>query len=137
MAAVTLGAVRLGVLPSTGMGPGQVITAPPINLAAPLIFGLPAVLGRVLTAGNGIWSNAPTTFAFKWYRGGAPIPGATDRRYTPVQADVGQLLAVAVTATNAIDFTVASSLVTDPVTASLGLASTDLSDPDRGLNPLI
>lgn len=136
MPSIALGAVRLGVLPNTGGGMTQTVTAPPINLSLPVIFGTVA-LGQQLTAGNGIWSQSPTGFTFQWYRGGAPIAGATSRLYTPVQADVGQMLDVAVTATNAIDSTVIASLVTNPVVASLGFASTDLSDPDRGVNPLI
>ena len=103
-------AALLGVLmlPTGGSAKAQ---APPKATGQPRISGT-AVEGSVLTASNGTWSGTgPFNFTYRWLRcpatgGGASgegcvaIAGATFRRYTLRQADVGRRIRVRVTAAN-------------------------------------
>ena len=82
------------------------IAAVPVNTAPPTITGTPQV-GQTLTAGNGTWTNSPTSFAYQWLRcnaGGnscASVANGTQKTYTLVGADAGRTMRVRVTATNA------------------------------------
>ena len=74
---------------------------PPASTAAPTVTGEPVFRGR-LTAHPGSWEPADgLTFSYQWLRDGRPIDGATTRRHTPRLADIGDRLAVEVTATDA------------------------------------
>jgi hypothetical protein len=80
-------------------------TAPPANVEPPSITGT-ARVGEALTARNGTWDNAPTTFRFRWLRcnqsGSSCIELAADgQSYRLAQADVGHRMRVRVTAVNA------------------------------------
>lgn len=88
----------------------------PVNTVPPSITG-PAQEGQTLTGAIGTWTGA-VTFAYQWLRGGAAIAGADELTYVPQAADVGQLLAFQVTATNAGGSTPATSAAVGPVTAS-------------------
>jgi hypothetical protein len=78
----------------------------PVNTTPPTISGTPAV-GQTLTASNGTWTNAPTSYAYQWLRcngGGnscASVANGTQKTYTLVGADAGHTIRVRVTATNA------------------------------------
>jgi len=80
--------------------------AAPVNTVPPAIAGTPTV-GQTLTASDGTWSNAPTSFAYQWLRcngGGnncANVANGTQKTYTLVGADAGNTMRVRVTATNA------------------------------------
>jgi hypothetical protein len=80
--------------------------AAPVNTSPPTVAGT-AQVGQTLTAGNGTWSNAPTSFAYQWLRcnGGGnscdPVANGTQQTYTLVAADEGSTMRVRVTATNA------------------------------------
>jgi Ig domain of plant-specific actin-binding protein len=93
------------------------LAAPPVNTSPPTITGTAAV-GETLTAQNGTWDNVPTTFEYRWLRCNAAgdscvgVPGATDRTYKVVGADVGHRLRVRVTAVNADGSTNARSAPT-------------------------
>lgn len=82
------------------------IAAAPVNTAPPTISGTTQV-GQTLTAGNGTWTNNPTSFAYQWLRcnpGGnacANVANGTQRTYTLVGADASRTMRVRVTATNA------------------------------------
>lgn len=68
------------------------------NTTAPKVPGTPTV-GVTLTASPGTWR--PTglvTFAYAWYANGVAITGAKSQRFTPTAAQLGQKLAVKVTA---------------------------------------
>jgi hypothetical protein len=81
-------------------------SAAPVNASAPTIEGKP-VVGGTVSAGNGGWSNTPTSFTYQWLRcdsKGAqcvPISGAKERSYTIASADLGRTLVVYVSARNA------------------------------------
>jgi hypothetical protein len=100
--------------------------AAPVNTSPPTIAGT-AQVGQTLTAGNGTWSNAPTSFAYQWLRcngGGnscANVANATQQTYTLTGADAGSTMRVRVTATNADGSTAAQSeqtAVVAPATSS-------------------
>ena len=77
----------------------------PGNGCPPTIEGT-LVVGKTVSAGNGCWSNSPTSYAYKWLRcdkSGAnctAISGASNQSYTLTQADLNHTLIVLVTATN-------------------------------------
>jgi hypothetical protein len=71
----------------------------PVNTTPPTISGT-AQVGQTVTATNGTWANSPTSFTYQWNRAGSAISGAAASAYVPVAADVGNTLAISVTATN-------------------------------------
>ena len=54
--------------------------------------------GRTLFARVGAWTPSPTSYAYRWYRDGAAIPGATGRSYVVGSSDVGHRIRVKVVA---------------------------------------
>jgi len=80
--------------------------AAPVNTTPPSVAGT-AKVGQTLTAGDGTWSNAPTSYAYQWLRcnGGGnscvSVANGTQKTYTLVGVDSGNTMRVRVTATNA------------------------------------
>jgi hypothetical protein len=117
--AVVLTLVVISALLAVG-GAEAMRTAAPVNTALPTISGTPTV-GQTLTASDGTWSNAPTSFAYQWLRcngGGnncANVANGTQKTYTLVGADAGNTMRVRVTATNADGSTPAQSAQTAAV----------------------
>ena len=108
LSSVRMGAsllVMLAALAFTATGFAATAAAP-VNTAPPTISGTTQV-GQTLTAGNGTWSNAPTSSAYQWLRcnGGGnacvSVANGTQRTYTLVGADAGRTIRVRVTATEA------------------------------------
>ena len=117
--------VMLAALAFTAAGFAATAAAP-VNTSPPAISGT-AQVGQTLTAGNGTWSNAPTSFAYQWLRcnGGGnscdSVANGTQQTYTLVSADAGSTMRVRVTATNADGSGSAQSeqtAVVAPVTSS-------------------
>lgn len=81
--------------------------AVPANTAAPTISGTP-VVGGALSANEGSWTNAPTSFSYQWLRcdatgaGCGAIAGASSKTYAVSSDDFAATLRVAVTARNAV-----------------------------------
>lgn|SRR5581483_5263206 len=82
------------------------------NAAAPQTTSPPTIegkfqVGETVTAGNGLWSNNPTSFTYQWQRCSssgsscADIDNATSKTYKLVSADVDKTVLVLVTASNA------------------------------------
>ena len=84
---------------SAAINAGIASEVPPVNSAAPVASGTGTV-GQNLTTTNGTWQNAPTSYAYQWMRGGAPILGAVNAVYALVGADSGNSVSCRVTATN-------------------------------------
>lgn len=91
---------------TTGLHVSAITVADPVptNTVAPAISGT-RVVGQTLTTTNGTWSNAPTSYAYRWQRdsgsGFADISGATSSTYVLQNADVGFPVRCMVTASNA------------------------------------
>jgi hypothetical protein len=108
-------------LPATSAATLAVVAAAsvPMNTGLPVISGN-AQVGQTLTTTNGTWANNPTSFTYRWNRGGSPIAGATSSSYVPVSADVGATLTVSVIATNSVG---PSPLATSAPTVAVVTAS--------------
>jgi len=102
--------------------------AAPVNTAPPAISGTPTV-GQTLTASDGTWSNAPTSFAYQWLRcnggGNSCVDAAngTQKTYTLVGTDAGHTVRVRVTATNADGSSSAQSAQTAAIAAATSSAA--------------
>ena len=107
----------------TGTGTGGGPATRPANTSVPRITGT-AARNSVLVATPGTWSGTtPMTFSYQWQRcttttACTNILRATLSTYRLVQEDVGKRLRVVVNAGNGAGSTMASSAVTDVVTAT-------------------
>jgi hypothetical protein len=77
----------------------RIVAAPPASDVAPEVVGSPAI-GQTVRCTEGLWSNVPTGYAYRWLRDGAAIGGATGETYAITGADGGRGLACEVTASN-------------------------------------
>lgn len=109
------------------------ITAAPANTAVPAISGTLEV-GQTLSATNGTWNNAPTSYTYQWQRCNSPaapscsdIAGATSSNYTLVGGDATRRIRVRVTAVNVDGSTTANSGVSAAVSA--GIIPAKVTDP--------
>lgn len=104
---------------STTVAPGGA----PVSEEVPQVSGAP-VAGDTLLATAGTWSNSPIGFTYQWNDCTAigsnciTIPGATNPSYTLEPADVGDTVAVSVTAQNSVGSTTVMSAPTAVVTSS-------------------
>jgi hypothetical protein len=126
--------LTLALMAGAGSAASQ---AAPVNTAKPAISGT-ATVGQTLTASNGTWSNAPTSYAYQWLRcnGGGnscvSVANGTQQTYTLVGADAGRTMRVRVTATNADGSASAESDQTATVAAA-----TSSSAPKNTDRPII
>jgi hypothetical protein len=126
--------LTLALMAGAGSAASQ---AAPVNTAKPAVSGT-ATVGQTLTASNGTWSNAPTSYAYQWLRcngGGnscASVSNGTQQTYTLVGADAGRTIRVRVTATNADGSASAESDQTAAVAAA-----TSSSAPKNTDRPII
>jgi hypothetical protein len=74
-------------------------TFPPEHRAVATISGTGTV-GQVLTATQGVWTNAPSSYAYQWTSAGANV-GTNTSTYTLAAGDSGHLMRCTVTAVNA------------------------------------
>ena len=84
-------------LTSTSAATAKVAPGLVRNTARPTVTGTPKV-GTLLSAHPGSWSKTGLTYAYTWSVDGHTIAGATASTYTPVPADYGHPITVAVTA---------------------------------------
>jgi hypothetical protein len=97
--------------------------AAPYNTVLPVISGT-TLEGETLSTTTGTWLQSPTSYAYQWKRDGVSIGGATASTYGLVSADVGAMITVTVTATNAAGSTGATSAAVGPIEAPLFLDGT-------------
>ena len=84
------------------------------------------VVGETLTATTGIWTNSPSSFAYRWQRCAVAcsnITGATGASYTAAAADQHDRLTVTVTASNSAGSASQRSAATGIVAAIAGRLS--------------
>jgi hypothetical protein len=108
------------------------VAAAPVNVDPPTITGT-ARVGEVLTAHNGTWDNAPTSYLYRWLRcnqnGNSCVLLAADGdTYRLGQADVGHTMRVRISARNTDGSGAARSQPTD-VVASNAAPLTNTSRP--------
>jgi hypothetical protein len=129
-------AVGLSLIPLLAAGSaGANSTAIPLGQSAPIDNSAPTIsgtaqVGQKLNGNPGSWTGPATTYAYVWQRcdsngancGG--ITGATATIYSPLSADLGSTLRVAVMATNKNGTTYAISGPTAPVQAATTATST-------------
>jgi hypothetical protein len=121
------GFVVLAALLAAG-GAQALRSAAPVNTALPTVAGT-AMVGQTLTASDGTWSNAPTSFAYQWLRcnGGGnncvEVANGTLKTYTLVGADAGHTMRIRVTATNASGSSSAESAQTAAIAAATSPAA--------------
>jgi len=72
-------------------------TLRPASTEAPQLSGAPTP-GGTLFCSTGVWSNDPTSYAYKWLRDGAPVVGQTASTYAVQAGDQGQSIVCQVTA---------------------------------------
>jgi hypothetical protein len=107
---------------------GAATQVAPVNTTPPTITGT-AKVGQALIAGDGTWSNAPTSYAYQWLRCNAGgnscvnVANGTQKTYTLVGADAGNTMRVRVTATNADGSASAQSDQTAAVEAATSSAA--------------
>jgi hypothetical protein len=78
--------------------PSAPVTWPLVTGATPTLSTTKPVVGKVVTATAGAWLPSNTARSYKWYRDSTVISGPTPvNTYTPVVADLGHSLKVAVT----------------------------------------
>jgi hypothetical protein len=91
--------------------------AAPSNTAPPTITGT-TTEGQTLTAGNGSWTESPTSYSYQWQDCNSSgesctnISGATGSTYTLTGSDTGHTVVVIVMASNAGGSTPATSAAT-------------------------
>ncbi|HUB76470.1 MAG TPA: hypothetical protein VL977_05400, partial [Solirubrobacteraceae bacterium] len=102
---------------------------------APAVSGS-AQVGATLVADPGSWQPVPTAIAYQWERclsagsGCSAIAGATSSDYTLAAADLGTVLAVEVTASDADGSSTATSPPSAPVVAAGQSAAGTPNGPD-------
>lgn len=87
------------------VAPGDALTGftftlappPPVIVGATPTISGPATVGQTLTAATGAWTPASVGFTYQWLRNGIAIGGATVSQFTLTRADLGAVIAVAVT----------------------------------------
>jgi len=105
---------------ATAATAAYLLAQPPVPTAPPVITGTAAV-GKVLSASNGSWTGAPTSYSYQWQDCDAhganctAIGGASGATYGVALGDGGHTLRVAVTAANVHGATSASSSATAAV----------------------
>lgn len=87
--------------------------AAPTNTVLPAISGV-AQEAEVLTAWEGVWTGSPN-FAYQWEADGVAVPGETGKTFSPATGNVGDVITVVVTGTNAAGSASAESVGTAAV----------------------
>ena len=108
-----------GAASATSLGTAAVLDVP-ANTVLPSISGT-AQDGQTLTAANGTWTGGSLVYTYQWNAGLAgdePISGATDSTYLVTADEVGDVITVTVTATNAAGSDSATSAATATVIAA-------------------
>lgn len=87
---------RAGYTPMSRTSGARTVASGVLTAPVPTIAGRPTV-GATLTVVPGTWKPAPVTLAYRWYRDGVPVAGATAPTYVVTAADAGAGLTARVT----------------------------------------
>lgn len=120
-AGITAGNVNATALAEGSFVPGVAVViakavSTPRNTVLPTITGT-AQVGQTLTSTQGTFTGTSNTYARQWTANGVDIGGATANTYVPISGQIGQVIRVRVTATNASGSVSATSLPTAAVIA--------------------
>jgi SPRY domain len=98
---------------AAGAAPGA-----PVNTTPPTIAVLTTLTvgGQAYVTSDGVWTNAPPSFTYQWFRGATPV-GASGPSYGFAAGDVGSMIHCRLTGTNANGSSTAISNSLGPVTA--------------------
>jgi len=107
-----------GSASATSAAVGPVTITAPVNSALPVISGT-TTQGQTLSTTTGTWSGSPS-YTYQWLRNGSNIAAATTNTYLLVPADVGTMISVKVTATNAGGSANATATAVGPIASSVG-----------------
>lgn len=119
--------------------PGGGDIAVPSSLTLPTVTGA-AIVGQTLQGSAGTWSGVTSSVAYQWYRGAgaaAPIAGASGGSYTVQSADLGLVLVLVVTVSNAAGGAAAQSVPTAVVVAASGTVPQPLTVPTVSGSPVV
>ena len=122
----TIGAPGYQMTVTDYTDPNQGALGAPVNLGIPTITGR-AQVGYTLSGDNGIWTNAPTGYAYQWMENGIPIGGATENTLFLTETQVGEVITFQVIAFN-IDRSSAPE-TSDPTRAVLPLVPVNITIP--------
>ncbi|HSK33791.1 MAG TPA: hypothetical protein VK903_09920, partial [Propionicimonas sp.] len=86
-----------GHIPLTRTSAQATVQWPPVTGPTPTLSTTTPIIGKPLSAVPGTWGPAGASLTYQWYRGSTALSGQTKVDYTPVAADLGQTLKVAVT----------------------------------------
>jgi hypothetical protein len=89
----------------------------PTNSVVPAITGT-TTEGQTLTSDTGTWSGTVVSYTYQWKADGVNISGATGSTYVLTASEVGATITVAVTATNEVGSTTATSAGVGPIASA-------------------
>lgn len=135
-----------GTLTVTGVTNTATVTSPsttfpassggaPSNITAPTVSSGTGFYsaGNTLTATNGTWNGAPTSYTYQWSRNGTAISKATEATYVlSGMNDVGETVTVTVTAINGSGSTPATSSATASIVGWPGQAGNGVGYANYG-----
>jgi hypothetical protein len=101
----------------------RAVGAVSVSGTAPANSVVPAITGttteeETLTASTGTWSGTVVSYTYQWKADGVNISGATASTYVLTASEVGADITVAVTATNEVGSTTATSAAVGPIIAA-------------------
>lgn len=108
----------------------------PVNTVLPSLSFSTLLVGSVISATTGNWTNTPTSYLYQWNSNGTNISGATAFTYTLTSAEQNTSITCSVTAVNdggsGVQATSPPIAVPPPLTAPVFTASTPSSSAQAG-----
>jgi hypothetical protein len=126
----------LGGYTTTNATSAGVLVAPGILSPAVVTVSGTVAVGGTVTADAFPWTQG-VTLAYQWLLNGSPMTGATGPSYSPVASDVGDVLEVQVTGTEAGYQTASVTSVPETVGQGVGSAAAPLAVPKLSATPAV
>jgi hypothetical protein len=140
VSATNAGGTATALSTQTALVASAPVATAPASTALPQVSGT-AQAGQTLTASTGTWTGSPGSYGYQWKRCDsagatcASITGATANTFALTTTDVGKTLRVAVTATNGVGSTTATSAQTAVVAAATTSDVYSKPVPRYGISP--